>query len=95
MLTYTYVPLPLGIDRYWDTPIHLCTHLLHHPNERDRICGDIHHTAQNELLSLTIHHPCLPYGILRYSTLQDDEEFVRRIKICREYARNMRHTTFT
>lgn len=84
MRSYTYYPRPYGVDTTWDRPIHLYDYLLCTRSERDRIRREINDHLPGELFIARIQHPCLR-GMLKYSTVEDDDAFVRRITICREY----------
>ena len=84
MRTYTYNPRPNGVDALWERPIELYDHLLSNRSERDRIRQEIRNHLPGELFIARIWHPCLG-GMLKYSTIEDDDAFVRRITNCREY----------
>lgn len=94
MQRYDFVPQYNRSKQQWKTSIQVYDYLLSHQDERDRIRQDICGTAPGELFRTIIHHPLLPYGMLVYSTLQDDDEFVRRIELCREYAINPANVGF-
>ena len=84
MRTYQYTPLPLGIDATWTHPIQLYDHLLDTPSERDRIRREVCAHMPDELFIAEIQHPVLR-GMLKYSTIEDDDAFLRRITTCLTY----------
>jgi len=94
MYTYIYTPFPHQADRCWTSPIQLYRYLLRHPCERQRIIQHIQDFAHGELLLVAICHPLIPCGILRYSTIQTDDDFIRRLETCRDYERHPEHVVF-
>jgi hypothetical protein len=94
MYTYIYTPVPHLVDRYWTTPLQLYRYLLRHPDERQRIIQHIQEFANGELLLVAICHPLIPCGILRYSTIHTDDDFIRRLEICRDHERYSERVVF-
>src|ERR1700729_3212296 len=93
MRQYPYHPLPRGIDAYWTRPIELYEYLLRTPSERERIRREICQLVPNEPFIARIYHPCLR-GMLTYSTVDNDDAFIRRIMACREYETHPENVLF-
>jgi len=81
MQVYIYRPFPDGIDRDWNSALEVFYYLLNRKSERSRVIRAIHNLRPTQAHNVKIWHEQAP-GPLQFSTVEDDNAFLRHLKIC-------------
>ena len=84
MRTYPYRPQPITVDRSLVSAIQVYQYLIFNASERARMIDEICRLQPNEPFIVRITHRSLP-GHLTYSTVESDQDFLRRIEGLLQY----------